>query len=221
MNDLRLVIGNYNYSSWSLRPWALMKHLGLPFAEHRLALGTPEFASEVARLSPTARVPVLVHGEVTVWESLAIIEYVNELADGRAWPSDRRRRALARAVSSEMHSGFAALRQAYPMNIRARGRRVAMTADLAAAIARIDSLWRDARAAHGALGPWLFGDYSAADAMFLPVAFRFQSYGTEGLSPESCAYLETLVSDPVIAPWVAAANTERERVAAYESHGQP
>lgn len=221
MSTLTLVIGNYNYSSWSLRPWALLRHLGLDFAERRIVLDTPGFAAEVARYSPAGRVPVLIDGELAVWESLAILEYVSELAGGRGWPAERSARAAARAVAAEMHAGFAALRSAYPMNIRARDRRVAMTAALAAAVARIDALWSDCRRRHGAGGPWLFGAYSAADAMYLPVAFRFQTYGTAGLGAQARAYLATALADPVIEPWVRAARAETEVVASDETGAVP
>jgi glutathione S-transferase len=221
MGKLTLVIGNYNYSSWSLRPWALLRHLGLDFAERRIALDTPGFAAEVARYSPAGKVPVLIDGELTVWESLAILEYASELAGGRGWPAERAARAAARAVAAEMHAGFAALRSAYPMNIRARDRRVPMTAPLAAAIARIDALWSDCRRRHGAGGPWLFGAYSAADAMYLPVAFRFQTYGTTGLGAEAHAYLATALADPMLEPWVRAASAETEIVAGDETGAVP
>lgn len=216
MSNLTLVIGNYNYSSWSLRPWALMKHLGLEFAVHRIALDTPAFAAEVVRYSTAGRVPVLRDGELTVWESVAILEYASELAGGRGWPAERAARAEARAVAAEMHAGFAALRNACPMNIRGRDRRVPMTEPLAAAIARIDALWTDCRRRRGAGGPWLFGGYSAADAMYLPVAFRFQTYGATGLGAESRAYLATALADPVIEPWVRAAHAETEVIAHSE-----
>ncbi len=217
MSKLTLVVGNYNYSSWSLRPWALMRHLGLAFGEHRIVLDTPSFAADVARYSAAGKVPVLVDGELVVWESIAILEYASELAGGRGWPEPRAVRAEARAVAAEMHGGFAALRAAYPMNIRARERRVPMTAELAAAIARIDALLSGCRRRYGAGGPWLFGSYSAADAMYLPVAFRFQSYGTTGLGSESRAYVATALADPVIAPWVQAALAEKETVAHDEA----
>jgi len=210
MGALTLIIGNYNYSSWSLRPWALLTHLGLEFAVRRIALDTPAFAAEVARYSPAGRVPVLLDGDLAVWESVAILEYASELAGGRGWPAERAARAEARAVVAEMHAGFAALREAYPMNIRARNRRVPMTAPLAAAIARIDALWSTCRARHGAGGPWLFGAYSAADAMYLPVALRFQTYGTAGLGAASLAYLATALADPALRPFVEAAAAETE-----------
>ncbi|MBS0394883.1 MAG: glutathione S-transferase family protein [Proteobacteria bacterium] len=216
---LTLVIGNYNYSSWSLRPWALLTHLGLPFEVVRLTLDTPQFAAEVAQHSPAGRVPVLRDGALTIWESLAILEYASELAGGRGWPAERGARAHARAVAAEMHAGFAALRAECPMNIRARGRRVPMTAARAAAVARIDALWSDCRRRYAGGGPWLFGGYSAADAMFLPVAFRFQTYGSDGLGAEARAYLATALADPTIEPWVRRAEAETE-VIAYSEVGQ-
>ena len=220
MADLTLVIGNRNYSSWSLRPWILIQHLGLSCREVRIVLDRPQFADEVRRYSPTLRVPVLIDGTLTVWESTAILEYLSELAGGAGWPQAADARAVARAVTAEMHAGFALLRSAYPMNIRARGRRVPVTAELAAQIARIDALWSDCRARFGQGGPWLFGRYSAADAMYLPVAFRFQTYGSEGLSPASRAYAEHAVADPRVAPWVRAAQAETETIA-HEEVGLP
>ena len=221
MAALTLIVANYNYSSWSLRPWALLRHLGLAFAERRIALDTPTFAAEVARYSPAGRVPVLLDGEFAVWESVAILEYASELAGGRGWPAERAARAVARAVIAEMHAGFAALRSAYPMNIRARDRRVPMSVPLAADIGRLDALWRDCRRRFGGAGPWLFGAYSAADAMYLPVAFRFQTYGAAGLGTESRAYLATALADPVIEPWIRAALAETEVIANDEAGGAP
>ncbi len=221
MSTLTLIVGNYNYSSWSLRPWALMRHLGLEFTERRIVLDTPTFAADVARYSAAGRVPVLLDGPLSIWESIAILEHASELAGGRGWPAERARRAEARAVAAEMHGGFAALRSAYPMNIRARDRRVPMTPPLAAEIARIDALWSGLRQRHGAGGPWLFGAYSAADAMYLPVAFRFQTYGATGLGELSRAYAAGAVADPLIEPWVRAAHAETEVVAGDETGAGP
>jgi glutathione S-transferase len=215
-----LVIGNRNYSSWSLRPWILMKHLGLEFDEVRLPLDTPQFAAEIGRWSPTGKVPVLVDGELRVHESIAILEYANELSGGRAWPADRAARAYARSVAAEMHAGFQPLRSAYPMNVRARDRRVPITADLASSIARIDALWSECRARYGTGGPWLFGAYSAADAMYAPVAFRFRTYGSEGLGEVAREYVQTTLDDPQLRPWIEAAEAERERIG-HEELGAP
>lgn len=217
MSARTLVIGNRNYSSWSLRPWALARHLGIACTELRLPLGTPEYRSEIGRYSPSGFVPALIDGDVRIWDSLAIMEYMSELAGGRGWPMDRGRRAHARAVVAEMHSGFGALRSAYPVNIRARGRKVPMTPEIAAAITRIDAVWTDCRSRYGAEGPWLFGDYSIADAMYLPVAFRFQTYGSEGLGPIARGYTAHALADPLITPWVDAAESEPESAPAYET----
>ncbi len=219
MNELTLVIGNYNYSSWSLRPWALMAHLGLSFTTKRIALDTPTFASEVAQVSPTACVPVLQHGADVIWESIAILEYVSELAGGRGWPTDAKARAHARAVSAEMHAGFSALRSAWPMNIRARHKTTVVTDAMTSAVSRIDAIWQDCRARQAAPGPWLFGEYSAADAMYLPMVFRFNTYGATALSPVATAYMETALSDPAITPWISAAHAEAEKIEAYEAIG--
>lgn len=212
MTDLTLVIGNRNYSSWSLRPWILLRHLGLPFREVRLALDSPEFEAEIGRYSPTRRVPVLIDGALAVWESSAIMEYLSELAGGAGWPSGSQARAIARAACAEMHAGFAALRSGYPMNVRARDRRVPMTAALAASVRRIDALWTDCRQRYGAGGPWLFGAYSAADAMYLPVAFRFRTYGMQGLGPIAASYVASALEDPLVIPWVNAAEAEPETI---------
>lgn len=218
MGALTLVIGNYNYSSWSLRPWAALTHLGLPFEVRRLRLGFPEFSS-ITALSPSGRVPILLDDSHAIWDSLAILEYANELAEGRAWPSNPIHRAEARSVAAEMHAGFGALRSAWPMNIRARNKRTAITQELAKDIARIDALWSDCRQRFAVRGPWLFGEYSAADAMYLPVAFRFQTYGADALSPVSRGYLEHAVTDPLIQPWIEAATAEPESIDAYEAVG--
>jgi glutathione S-transferase len=209
MAALTLVVGSRNYSSWSLRPWLLMRHLGLPFEERQFHLDTPEFDAEIAKISPTRRVPVLVHGDLVVWESLAICEYASELAGGRGWPGDPRLRALARAAASEMHSGFGALRAACPMNARATGRQVPMTPPLARDLARIDALWSGCRRDHGGLGSWLFGEFSVADAMYAPVALRLRTYGLP-LSSLATRYLETMLGDARLREWIDAARRETQ-----------
>jgi len=208
MGALTLVVGTRNYSSWSLRPWILLRHLGIPFTERQIHFGSAEWDSEMPKLSPTRRVPVLLNGAVRIWESLAICEYAAELA-GRGWPVARELRAEARAVATEMHAGFAALRAACPMNARATGRRVPMTDPLAQDLRRIDAIWSGCRRLHGERGPWLFGEYGVADAMYAPVALRIRTYGLS-LSQLAASYLETQLSDPPLLEWVAAA--EREAV---------
>jgi len=206
MDDLHLTMGNKNYSSWSLRPWLLMKHLGLEFAERVLPLDTPQFARDIGQFSPTRRVPILRHGDLLVWDSLAICEYACDLA-GRGWPAQRAARAVARSACAEMHSGFATLRTQWPMNARATGRRTAPDAARAAEISRIEDLWQECRERFGAGGPWLFGEFSVADAMYAPVVLRFRTYGAE-LRAGSAAYLETLLADKHLRAWLAAATAE-------------
>jgi glutathione S-transferase len=217
MSALELVVGNRNYSSWSLRPWLLMKHLGLEFTERQVELDTPEFEAAIATLSPTGRVPVLLHGAIRVWESLAICEYVSELADGRGWPRDSALRATARAVAAEMHSGFAALRSACPMNARASGRRVPMTPSLERDLRRIDAIWSGCRRDHGDRGTFLFGEFSIADAMFAPVVLRVRCYGLP-LSELARRYQETMLSDGHLLDWVEASVRET-RVIPHEEVG--
>ena len=219
MPGLTLVIGTKNYSSWSLRPWILLRHLGLPFAERLIHLETAEFAAQVPELSPSRRVPVLLHDGGRVWESLAICEYASELAGGRGWPPDPDLRAEARSLACEMHAGFHALRSQCPMNVRARGRRVPMTAALQADVARIDAIWDDCRRRHAAQGPWLFGDYGVADAMFAPVALRCRGYGLP-LGERASTYLATVLGDPLLRDWLDAAEVEGVTVAADEA-GEP
>jgi glutathione S-transferase len=202
MSPLTLVVGSRNYSAWSLRAWMLLRHLGLAFDEQRIALDTPEFEAEIAKFSPTRRVPVLVHGDLIVWDSIAICEYASELAGGRGWPADAAHRAVARALSAEMHAGFGALRDACPMNARATGRRVPMTPALAQDLRRIDAIWSGCRRDHGDRGPWLFGGFSIADAMFAPVALRVRTYGLP-LSSLAARYHDTMLADGQLQEWIA------------------
>jgi len=206
MTPLTLVIGNKNYSSWSLRPWLLLKHLGVPFEEVLIALDTPSTRDEIERFSPSGRVPALKHGELTVWDSLAVCEYVAELT-GRGWPAARGARAVARAVSAEMHSGFTNLRSLWPMNARARNRHTAVTAALEADVERIDEIWNDCRSRFGAAGPWLFGEYSIADAMYAPVVLRFNTYGA-GISQTARWYMASVLEDACLQEWLQAAKRE-------------
>lgn len=206
MSELTLVIGDRNYSSWSLRAWILMRHLELPFEVVHVRLDTPEFKDEIARHGPTGRVPVLKHHDLVVWDSLAICEYVAELT-GKGWPEDARARAVARSVCCEMHSGFANLRLEWPMNARARNRHTVMTPGLEADVDRIDEIWMDCRRRFGAKGPWLFGEYTVADAMFAPVVLRFNTYRAQ-LSDMARWYVATALADPALQEWVLAAQEE-------------
>jgi glutathione S-transferase len=204
---LTLVIGNKNLSSWSLRPWLVLEHFGFEFKEIKLPLDTPEFHRDVVQYTPTRRVPALIDGSLHVWDSLAIAEYLNEKVQGRAWPADPTARAVARAVSAEMHSGFAALRTHWPMKAVGTGQ-----AELPAAgrddVARIQQLWHECRSQYGSKGPWLFGEYSIADAMYAPVALRFRHYGAKLANATVAAYYEQLIQDPHVQSWTRDAEIE-------------
>jgi glutathione S-transferase len=205
---LTLVIGDKNLSSWSLRPWILLRHLGLRFTEVPLPLDTPRFRAEIGRWSPTGRVPVLLDGDIRVWDSIAICEYANEKADGAGWPADPGARALARSISAEMHSGFAALRSTWPMQAVSRGLQAPLTPPARVDVERIDAIWSDCRSRHGAGGPWLFGQrYSIADAMYAPVALRFITYGAV-LSGQAQDYLRHVLVDPHLQDWIRDAEHE-------------
>jgi glutathione S-transferase len=209
-----LVMGNKNYSSWSLRPWILLKHLELAFTERVLPLDTPEFARDIAAVSPTRRVPILQHGSLQVWDSLAICEYAAELA-GRGWPKTRDARAIARAACAEMHSGFSILRSQWPMNARATGRRTAPNPERSAEISRVEKLWDECRSRFGAGGPWLFGEYGVADAMYAPVVLRLRTYGAN-VRETTAEYMATVLADPHMRDWLAAAAAESWTIEASE-----
>ena len=203
-----LVIGSKNYSSWSLRPWLLSRKAGFEFEERLIYFDAPDYQAQIAAWSPSRRVPLLVLPGRSIWDSLAICEYIAELT-GSGLPRDTMSRAWARSVAAEMHAGFAALRDQCPMNVRGDGRRVLHTPALQADIARIDALWSECRERHAGNGPWLFGAFSIADAMYAPVAFRFRTYGV-ALSAAPAAYLATLLDDPDMQEW--------QRAAAIEGH---
>ena len=209
----RLVIGNKNWSSWSLRPWLAMQRMGLPFEEISIRLRRPESKAAILKYSPAGFVPVLLDGDLVVWDSLAILEYLADLhPDKQLWPADREARALARCACAEMHSGFAALRSTCSMELLARTPLQPVPDDVAIDIRRIVALWKDCRARFGQGGPFLFGEFSAADAMFAPVASRFRTYvpqlkpyGDEGAA---AAYVETLFAMPEMALWTDGARAE-------------
>lgn len=204
-----LVIGSKNYSSWSLRAWLLLRQFDVVFTEIKLPLDTPEFYARIGDYSPAGRVPVLIDGEVRIWDSLAICEYVNErFLDGRAaWPADRAARAWARAISAEMHSGFVAMRAALPLNCRKRVATPALNAEALRDVERVESIWREARERHASEGLFLFGKFSIADAMYAPVVLRFISYAVE-LDAPACAYVETIAALPALRDWLAETATE-------------
>lgn len=211
-----LVIGNKNYSSWSLRPWLLLRQSRIDFDEILIELGAPDTRERILQYSPAGKVPVLIDGAVTVWDSLAISEYLAErYPQAQLWPADVAARAVARAVSAEMHSGFTALRENMTLNCRkhlpGKGRAPGVAED----IARITELWTDCRQRFGQDGEFLFGGFSIADAMYAPVALRFRTYGVE-LDPLCAAYAQTLLELPAVQDWVAQAGAETWVLAAYE-----
>ncbi|TDQ82243.1 glutathione S-transferase [Dongia mobilis] len=213
MSRLTLILGNKNYSSWSLRGYLAAKASGLPFKEVVIPLRMGDTSSRILAHSPSGRVPALVDGDIVVWESLAICEYLAELApEAGLWPKDRAARAHARAISAEMHAGFASLRRNLPMDIT-HDRHAESRAHLAKEdIDRVLAIWHDTRArfgekaAHGT-GPFLYGGFSAADAMYAPVATRFRTYGVR-LDPQAAAYCEAILAWPAFKEWEAAALTE-------------
>ena len=209
MADFTLYIGNKNYSSWSLRGWLMAKTAGITFEEVLIRLRQPNTKAEVLRHSPSGRVPALVHGEVSIWESLAIGEYLAELfPDAQLWPRDRAARAVARAVSTEMHAGFSALRTHFPMNMRSSFPNRASTPEVQADIDRINAIWHDCRTRFGKDGAFLFGStFCNADAMYAPVVSRFRTYKVE-LDPGAQAYCDAVWSFPPMQEWAAAAKNE-------------
>lgn len=204
---LTLVIGQKNLSSWSLRPWLVLKHFGLAFREVHLELDTPGFQNEIGKYSKALRVPVLIDGELPIWDSLAIVEYLNEKLHGKAWPANPATRAHARSISAEMHSGFAALRQTWPMKAVGRNHDVALTPAAASDVARVQEIWSECLAKYAGRGPWLFGEFSIADAMYAPVLLRFHHYGAQ-LSAAAERYAQQWLHDPHLKAWLADAAAE-------------
>jgi glutathione S-transferase len=210
-----LIIGNRNYSSWSLRAWLALKQLGFAFRELRIPLDTPEFPAQIRAYSAAARVPVLIDDGVEVWDSLAICAHAAEQVGRSLWPADPAARAHARSAVAEMHAGFAALRAELPMNIRARGRVVQPSSAAQRDVERVLSLWCEARARFGADGPWLHGEWSLSDAYYAPVALRFRTYGIA--VPELCwPWLEHLHDDADLGHWCRDAEAESEVLDAEE-----
>jgi len=218
MAGLTLVIGNKNYSSWSMRPWVLMKQLGIPFDEVKLRFNSPEWDAHIERWSPSRLVPVLWRGDQSVWDTLAIMETLHEWYPEKAvWPRDDKARSLARSAAAEMHSGFRDLRSHMPMNIRGSHPGKGMSPEVQANIDRIEHLWSEARSRFGADGPFLFGAFSAADAMYAPVVMRFKTYAPK-LSPECSRYCEAMLAAPGMRAWIDEALKEKEFVAEDEPY---
>ena len=226
--ELTLVIGNKNYSSWSMRPWVLLKELGIPFAEIMLKFNSAEWDTNIARLSPSRLVPVLWDGapggdkSTCIWDTLAITEYIAErvpqIAPSAAvWPREAKARARARSMAAEMHSGFRGLRGAMPMNIRHQLPGKGYTTEAAIDIARIEMIWREAQRDFAGGGAFLFGEFSAADAMFAPVVMRFNTYHPP-LTADTLAYSDAVTRAPGVAAWIEAAKRETEFVADDEPY---
>lgn len=208
--SLKLIVGSKNYSSWSMRAGVAMLHSSLAYDEIVIPLGQPDTHEAIARHSDAGLVPILIDGEHTIWDSLAIIEYLAEAApEGLIWPSDRAARAMARSVSAEMHSGFGALRRDLPMNCRRRYDNFALGEDAKKDAARICALWRDARNRFGQPlgGDYLFGDFSGADAMFAPIVSRFVTYGvpTDAIAGD---YIAAMMDQPAVRSWMDTARQE-------------
>ena len=215
---MKLVIGNKNYSSWSLRPWLLMQHAGIAFEEIKVRLFAPGFEEAIAQHSPTGKVPVLVDGDITVWDTLSIAEYLAEsFPEKQLWPADRAQRAYARSICAEMHSGFVNLRSQLPMNVTAvlpgRGWNVAVQRD----VSRIATIWSELRARHAADGPFLFGTFTIADAYFAPVVSRFATYGIH-LPDAAKQYADFMLALPAMQAWIADAREERDFLASDEPY---
>lgn len=216
MSTLLLVIGNKNYSSWSLRPWILMRHMGLAFSEKRIALFIESMERELVPYFSNSKVPVLVDGDLVVWDSLAIMEYVSEnYLNGQGWPADSKARAIARSVSAEMHSSFASLRAALPMNCRKKFADFRLAPEVLPDIDRVKAIWQKCRTEYGDKGAWLFGDFSIADAMFAPVALRFAGYDVP-LNELLQNYVQSFLDHPDIIEWIAAGKQEKEIIESDE-----
>ncbi|WP_428669236.1 glutathione S-transferase family protein [Reyranella sp.] len=220
MAEFTVVIGNKNYSSWSLRGWLMARIAGIEFEEILIPLDLPETQAAIRKHSPSGRVPVLVHRGLAVWESLAIAEYLNDLKpEAGLWPPSAAARAHARSISTEMHAGFMELRNNMPMNIRASYPGKGMTPAVRADIERITSIWRDCRKRFsGAFQKddgFLFGAFGAADAMFAPVVTRFRTYGVK-LDTDSDAYCNAVLAQPAMKEWIDAAKHEPWLIQAYE-----
>jgi len=211
-----LVIGDKNISSWSLRPWLALKQRGIPFAEECIRLRQPDSKAEILRHSPSGKVPALKTRTGVVWDSLAILAYLAERhLEHKLWPSNEEARAAARSISAEMHSGFATLRNDMPMDLLSKLPSPPLSAALEADIGRIAAIWKDTRARFGHGGPFLFGAFSNADAMYAPVATRFRTYGVDlgrfGDDGTAAAYAEAILALPAMAEWTEGARDEVRR----------
>jgi len=216
MSSLTLVIGNKNYSSWSLRPWVFLKQNGIVFNEVRVPLFVETSNDQLAQYNSDFKVPVLQDDDLLIWDSLSILEYLSEnYLQSRGWPEDPQARAVARSVSCEMHSSFMNVRNELPMNCRKRFENVVLTAEAEREIERISALWQQCRSQYGGGGEWLFGNYSIADAMFAPIALRFYGYHIS-LGDVEASYVNNVLKQACIIEWVDAGKMESEIIAEDE-----
>ncbi len=213
---MKIVLGNKNYSSWSMRPWLVLQHFGIPCEEQVVPLDQPTSAADIARFSPSGRVPALLVGELTVWDSLAICEYLaDKFPDKALWPKDPAARAVARSVSAEMHSGFAALRTHCPFKLKETFEPKPLLPEVQADVDRIVALWSDCRRRYGQGGPFLFGAFSIADAMYAPVVSRFRTYGVKP-GGEAGTWMDAVWALPEVQRWGEAARAESFHMKRYD-----
>jgi glutathione S-transferase len=214
---LKLVIANKAYSSWSFRPWILMRHFGIPFEEITIPMARDDTRAEMLRYAPTGKCPSLHDGDIAVWDSLAIIEYLAEsFPDLAIWPKEKPERAHARSLAAEMHSGFVGLRSHLPTVFRRAVKKRDLTPEAEADLSRIEAAWAETRSRFGKRGSFLFGDFCAADAMFAPVVERLRAYDAP-IRQETRLYMESVLSLPAWRDWVAAAQAEPWRIEKYEA----
>lgn len=210
MQPITLVIGNKNYSSWSLRAWLALKATGVDFKEISIALREPDTKAQILKYSPSGMVPALQHGDVTVWDSLAICEYIAEtFPEKKLWPEDKKARAVARSIASEMHAGFMPLRTGMPMDIQSYFKDFAVPADAQKNINRIAQLWQNTREEFGEGGDFLFGEFTIADIVYAPVVTRFKTYDISLHTPLCAAYMNTIWNHPFMQEWIHDAQKER------------
>lgn len=213
---LKLVIANKAYSSWSFRPWILLKHFGIPFEEITIPMARAETRTEMLRYAPTGKCPSLHDGDIAIWESLSIVEYIAEAFPALPiWPEDRAARAHARSLSAEMHAGFTALRSHLPTVFRRAVKKRELTSEAAADLARIEAAWADARQRFGSAGDFLFGGFSAADAMFAPVVERLRAYDAPAGAATRC-YMDAMMALPAWQAWAAGAKAEPWHIEKYD-----
>ncbi len=216
MSNLTLIIGNKNYSSWSLRPWILLRHFKIEFHEKRIPLFTESTNKALSPYFSDYKVPVLMDSDIVVWDSLSILEYISEnYLDFKGWPTNVKARAFARSISAEMHSSFMHVRNELPMNCRKKFSDIQLTEDATREIERIEQIWRKCRAEFGANGEWLFGDFSIADAMYAPIALRFEGYSIP-LTDVAASYVQQVLNHPDIVGWIESGKQEKEVIAIDE-----